>query len=511
MNPRIHLRLDDDANVECDACVIGSGAGGAVVAARLARRGLSVVILEEGAHHTREGFRMDEGEAFRTLYQDRGLRSTSDLAITVLQGKAVGGSSVVNWTTCFRLPDAVLGHWAREFGVRGLSPEVLAPHFDAVEERLSIAEWPEAMANANNRVLLDGCRRLGYSVNPLRRNVRHCANSGYCGMGCPVDAKQAMHLTYLPDALERGAELYACVRAHRIEVSRGKATSVLGIAVEPESGRPTGRQIRVRAKTVVVSAGALNSPTLLLRSGLDDGKVGRRTFLHPTVATAAFFDHPIHGYYGAPQSIGSHHFADRGEGRVGFFLETPPIHPMLSATASPAFGERQFEVMSRLSHMQSLIALAIDGFLPGDPGGRVTLDRRGRMRFSYPIREPLEEAFRAATVEMARIQLAAGAKEVRSLHLEPVIVRSEADLEKLERAPYGANHHSIFSAHQMGGCPMGEDEEVCVVDSELRHRRVDNLHVVDGSVFPTSLGVNPSETIYALAHWAGERISTEVR
>lgn len=510
-HPRVHHRLEADLEIERDVCVIGSGAGGAVIAAGLARKGLSVVLLEEGAYRTRSEFRMDEGEAYRTLYQDRGLRSTSDLAITILQGKAVGGSTVINWTTCFRVPDGVLAHWAREFGVRGWTPEALAPHFEAVEQRLSIAEWPEALANANNRVLLDGCRRLGYSVGPLRRNVRRCANTGYCGMGCPVDAKQAMHLTYVPDAIESGAELFACVRAQRIEMAQGRARSVLGLAVDPESGRPTGRQIRVRARALVLSAGALNTPALLLRSGLDDGKVGRRTFLHPTVAMAAFFEHPIHGYYGAPQSIVSHHFADRGEGRMGFFLETPPVHPMLAATASPAFGASQFEVMSRLSHMQALIALAIDGFLPGDEGGRVTIDREGRMRFSYPIRKPLEEAFRAASVEMARIQLAAGAVEVRSLHLDPVIVRSERDLERLERAPYGAHRHSIFSAHQMGGCPMGEDDEVCVVDSELRHRRVENLYVVDGSVFPTSLGVNPSETIYALAHRAADFVALAIQ
>src|SRR5690606_31298664 len=265
-HPRVHHRLEADLEIERDVCVIGSGAGGAVIAAGLARKGLSVVLLEEGAYRTRSEFRMDEGEAYRTLYQDRGLRSTSDLAITILQGKAVGGSTVINWTTCFRVPDGVLAHWAREFGVRGWTPEALAPHFEAVEQRLSIAEWPEALANANNRVLLDGCRRLGYSVGPLRRNVRRCANTGYCGMGCPVDAKQAMHLTYVPDAIESGAELFACVRAQRIEMAQGRARSVLGLAVDPESGRPTGRQIRVRARALVLSAGALNTPALLLRS-----------------------------------------------------------------------------------------------------------------------------------------------------------------------------------------------------------------------------------------------------
>lgn len=507
MRGTIHERLDGDLALDCDVCVIGSGAGGAVVAARLAERGLRVVMLEEGAYRTRADFRMDEGEAYRSLYQDRGLRSTRDLAITVLQGRTVGGSALVNWTTCFRLPDRVLQRWERDFGVRGLGPATLAPHFDAVEARLGISEWPEPLANANNRALLEGCRRLGYQVAPLRRNVRGCANLGYCGMGCPVDAKQAMHLTYIPDGLEKGMQLFASLRAERIEVRKGRAMEVLGLALDPVSARPTGRQLRVRPRAVIASAGALNTPVLLLRSGLDDGKVGRRTFLHPTLAMSSFFDAPVNGFYGAPQSVGSHHFADRGPGKVGFFLETPPIHPMLAATASPAFGEEQLALMARLSHMQALIALLIDGFLPEEEGGRVSLGRDGRMVFEYPVGPPLEEAFRAASVEMARIQLAAGAREVRSLHLEPVVVKSEAELEKLERAPYGALQHSIFSAHQMGGCPMGEDEEVCVVDSDLRHHRVENLYVVDGSVFPTSLGVNPSETIYALAHWAGERIA----
>lgn len=502
--------LIEDLELSCDVCVVGSGAGGAVLAARLAAAGLSVVMLEEGGAFGRADFRMQEREAYRDLYQERGLRGTDDLAITVFQGKAVGGSTLVNWTTCFRVPDDVLVHWRDRHGVEGLGPEVLAPHFEAVEERLSITTWPEALANENNRVLLEGCRRLGWEVNPLRRNVRHCANTGYCGMGCPVDAKTDMHLTYLPDALERGMTLLTRVRAERIEVRGDRATGVVGWAMDPATDRPTGRRVRVRAQAVSCSAGALNSPMLLLRSGLDDGKVGRRTFLHPTVAMVALFDREIRPFYGAPQSIGSHQFAQRGEGKMGFFLETPPIHPMLAATAYPAFGVEQQAFLSQLAHVQGLISLSIDGFLPGDVGGRVSLGRGGKMCFDYPVRGALEESFRASCVAMARIQLAAGAREVRSLHRQPVVVRSEKDLPKLEAAPYGALRHAIFSAHQMGGCAMGEDPARAVVDSRLRHHRIRNLHVVDGSVFPTSLGVNPSETIYALAHWAAEHVAASV-
>ena len=503
------LRADEE--VRCDVCIVGSGAGGAVLAAGLVERGLEVVMLEEGGHHTRSEFDLQEAHAFPMLYQERGLRATADLAITVLQGRGVGGSTTINWTTCFRTPEAIFEHWRRAHGVEGIDGQTLAPHFDAVEERLSIHEWPLALANANNRVLLDGCRALGWTVAPLRRNVKGCVNSGYCGMGCPVDGKQSMLVTYVPDAVDRGMSLWVHARAERIEVSGGKVVAVHASALDPATDRPTGRRLVVRPKVFVSSAGAINGPALLLRSGLNaNGRVGKRTFLHPVVAMAAFFDEPVNAFYGAPQSVGSHHFADRGEGKVGFFLETPPVHPMLAATAFGGFGAAQQDFLARLPTLGVLIALSIDGLLPGDEGGTVSLRRDGRVRIDYPVSDALAESFRASCMAMARIQLAAGSREVCSLHPDPVVVRSDADLPALEAAPYGSLRHSIFTAHQMGGCAMGADPDTSVVDSNLRHHQIHNLFVVDGSVFPTSLGVNPSETIYALAHWARDRVAAAV-
>ncbi|HEY0838741.1 MAG TPA: GMC family oxidoreductase, partial [Vulgatibacter sp.] len=295
------------------------------------------------------------------------------------------------------------------------------------------------------------------------------------------------------------------------EVERGRIAAVRAVALDPASDRPTGRRLIVRPKVAVSSGGAINGPALLLRSGLNaNGRVGRRTFLHPVVAMAAFFDEPVNAFYGAPQSVGSHHFADRGEGRMGFFLETPPIHPMLAATAFGGFGVEQQDFLARLPNLGVLIGLSIDGLLPGDEGGTVSLRSDGRVRVDYPVSDALAESFRASCLAMARIQLAAGSRDVASLHLDPVRLRSEADLPRLEAAPYGALRHAIFTAHQMGGCAMGADPETSVVDASLRHHRIPNLFVVDGSVFPTSLGVNPSETIYALAHWARDSVAAAV-
>ena len=499
-----------DVDVECDVCVIGSGAGGAVLAEGLVSRGLRVIMLEEGSHHTNADFDMQEGHAFPMLYQERGGRATADLAIAILQGRAVGGTTVINWTTCYRTPDRILEHWRSKHGIEGLDPQTLAPHFDAIEQRLNITEWPPEAMNANNRVLWDGCKKLGWEVTPLRRNVNGCANSGYCGLGCPVNGKQSMLVTYVPDAVQQGLTLYANTRADRLEYQDQKIVAVHATVRDPADDQPNGRKITVRPKVVAVCGGAINSPALLLRSDISEGGVGRRTWLHPVVAIIGFHEHDINGFYGAPQSVGSHQFIDRGPDKVGFFLETPPMQPMLSSLAFTGFGAARHQVISQLPRINTLIALSVDGLLPGDEGGTVSLRSDGRVSIDYPVGPALQESFRESSKVMAEIALAAGATRASSLHLQPIPLKTKQDIALLDAAPWGALEHPIFTAHQMGGCTMGVDPQTSVVDPTLRHHRYKNLFVVDGSVFPTALGVNPSETIYGLAHWATDTVASAI-
>ncbi len=459
-----------DVEERPDVCVIGSGAGGAVVAARLAEKGASVVVLEEGGAFDRDAFDMREETAYPRLYQERGARATADLAITVLQGRAVGGGTVINWTTSLRVPGPVLDHWARHHGVSDLDAAALLPHFEAVERRLSIRPDVLDAVNANNRVLWDGCERLGWSKALVPRNVSGCLRLGYCGMGCPVDAKTSMDRTYVPDAIAAGARVYANVRVTQIDAAGGRATAVFGDVRDPATDLPTGRRVVVRPRAVVVSGGAINSPALLLRSGLDaNGRVGRRTFLHPVVASIALFPRPIEGWQGAPQSVASTQFEERGQGRMGFFIETAPIHPMLAGTSLGGFGAGHAEVMGRLGSAQALLALCLDGFHDGDEGGTVSLRDDGRVRLDYPISPALWEALREGNKAMARIQLAAGAERVLSLHDPPVELRGEADLPKLDAAPWEPMRVSLYSAHPMGGCAMGRDPARSVVDSKALH------------------------------------------
>ncbi len=503
MNVRSGAELHADHEVECDVCVVGSGAGGAVLAAGLTARGLKVVMIEEGAYRTSEDFRaLSERVNTPMLYQERGTRSTSNVAITILQGRTVGGGTTVNWTTCFRTPERILSHWGSHMGLDALAPGSLDDHFAAVEERLNIQPWQEDLVNANNAALARGCEALGWDAHVLRRNVKGCANSGFCGFGCPFDAKQAMHLTFLPDAVKAGMELWSSMRAERIEVAGDRAVAVHAVAMDRDRDRTREVRLTVRPKVVTVCGGAINSPALLMRSSIDHGPLGRRTFLHPVVAVPGEYRERIEPFYGAPQSVSSHHHIDRGDDRMGFFLEAAPLHPMLTGSAMPVFGARAAKEMAALPHLAGLIALHVDGLLPGDDGGTVRLRGDGRIAVDYPVKPWLQEAMAASHAALARVHLAAGAKRVITMHQQPTELWSEADLPKLAEARFGAHAHAIFSAHQMGGCAMHADPALGVVDVEHRHHRVPNLFVVDGSVLPTALGVNPSETIYGLAHRA---------
>jgi len=487
--------------IECDVCVVGSGPGGSVAAALLAQAGAKVVVLEEGGNYTRKDFNMQEGWAYPHLYQDGGNRTTDDLGILILQGRAIGGGTTVNWTSSLRPPASTLALWSSRHGVSGWDATSLEPHFRAVEQRLGVRPGDESDVNANNRKLREGAEKLGLKTQLIPRNVKGCARLGACGLGCPLDAKQSAALTYLQDAVKAGADVYTRARAKLLEVDRGHLRAVVAEVLDPTTGLPTGRRFVVHPRRgAVLAAGALNTPALLLRSrvGLGSGCVGERTFLHPTVPLVALYDEPIEGFYGPPQSVACRDHADRGA-KVGFFLETAPVHPMLAAVALPGMGASHRRFMERLAHAQATIALLIDG-QKDDPGGKVRVESDGRLRLHYPFPPALAEAASEAVVEMARIQLAAGAREVVSLHDDPVVVTAAAELEKLRRVPVQLGRYTLFSAHQMGGAAMGGNSRSSVVDADGKHRELDNVWIMDGSVFPTGLGINPQLTIFAGAH-----------
>jgi choline dehydrogenase-like flavoprotein len=494
--------LDGHRTLEADVVVIGSGAGGGVTAEILALSGLKVLIVEEGALRSSKDFKMREAEAYPSLYQESAARKTRDKSINILQGKAVGGSTTVNWTSSFRTPPATLAFWQREFGLKDYSQEALAPWFAMMEQRLHIEDWPTP-PNENNELLRKGAAKLNIPVASIRRNVKGCWNLGYCGMGCPTNAKQSMLVTTIPSALQHGATLLTHARAERFVWQGDRADSLQCSALAADGLAPNGQRITLRARHFVVAGGAINSPALLLRSRAPDphSLLGRRTFLHPTLISAGIFEQAVDGFNGAPQTIYSDHFLETQaiDGPVGFKLEVPPMHPVLLSTTMAGFGELHADTMRQFSHLQGMLALLRDGFHEDARGGRVHLRSDGSPELDYVMSQPMWDGAQRALLAMAEIQFAAGALKVAPVHERARHYTSWAEAQKeIAALPMKPLLTRVASAHVMGGCTMSGDERGSVVAGDGRYRGLSNVSVHDGSLFPTSVGANPQLSIYGI-------------
>ena len=495
--------LQAGRTIEADVVIVGSGAGGGVTAEILALAGLKVVIVEEGALKSSKDFKMREAEAYPALYQESAARKTRDKAINILQGRTVGGSTTVNWTSSFRTPDGTLAYWQKNFGLGDYSAVALAPWFELMEQRLGITPWLTA-PNENNDLLRRGAHRLGIPTGVISRNVRGCWNLGYCGMGCPTNAKQSMLVTTIPSALDHKATLVTHARADKL-IFRGDAVDhLLCSALGADGLAPTGQTLTLRAKHFVVAGGAINTPGLLLRSNAPNprGLLGTRTFLHPTVISGAVFEQRVDGYAGAPQSIYSDHFLTTApiDGAIGYKLEAPPLHPLLLATTLAGFGQAHARMMQQFPHVHALLALLRDGFHADSRGGSVALQANGAPVLDYPITPFVWDGVRRALLSMAEIQFAAGAKSVQPVHeLADSYTSWAAAKQGIAALPLKTHITRVVSAHVMGGCAMAADDRQGLVGPDGRYHGVRNLSVHDGSLFPTSIGANPQLSIYGIA------------
>ncbi|MGI5310148.1 GMC family oxidoreductase N-terminal domain-containing protein [Rheinheimera sp. WS51] len=502
-----------DQHFTADVVIIGSGAGGGIAAEQLSAAGFSVLLLEEGAYYRREHFVMQERWAYPNLYQEGAARKTKDQAIGILQGRTVGGSTTVNWTTSIRTPQATLDFWQTEFGLNFTKEDDLTPYFHLAEQRLNIKQWALA-PNANNAKLQYGCQQLGWQYTVINRNVSHCANLGYCGMGCPIDAKQSMLVSTIPSALQKGARLISRLSVRQLVWQDDKVQALEAVPVD-EHFQPTDTiKVRIQAKHYIVAAGAIGSPALLLRSNVPNpsGRLGKHTYLHPTVVSGAVFAEDINGHSGAPQSIYSDQFVwPEDPQQLGYKLEVPPIHPVLMATKLIGVGEQHAKLMQHFNRLQVTIALMRDGFHPQSQGGQVLLDKFAQPVLDYPLTDYLWHGMRQALLSMAELQFAAGAKQVLPLHHDAKLYNSWPEAKAgIEQLPMTALRQTVVSAHVMGGCNMSKSAEKGVVNEHGRHHQLTNLSVLDGSILPTSLGANPQLTIYALVWKHCQHLTTEL-
>ena len=490
--------------IVCDVAIIGSGAGAGITAELLAKAGLQVVLIEEGPLKSSTDFNQKESEAYPSLYQESAARKTGDKAINILQGRCVGGSTTVNWTSSFRTPAPTLKFWQDKFGLSSYTTEALAPYFAQAEQRLNITPWLMA-PNENNDLLRRGAVKLGIPAASIARNVKGCWNLGSCGLGCPTNAKQSMLVTTIPAALELGAQLLTEVRAERFELANGKVTALICRNVEPngafaQAGLARGA-IKIIAKHFVLAGGAINSPAVLLRSAAPDphGRLGTRTFLHPVVMSSSVFAQKVEAWSGAPQSIYTDHFLQTQaiDGAMGYKLEAPPLHPLVFASTVPGFGQGQHELLSSFPHNHTLLALLRDGFHEDAPGGKVGLRGDNSAVLDYPLTDYVMDGARRALLSMMEIQFAAGARQVFPLHEMAAPYTSWAQARAAVLAlPMKPHLLKIVSAHVMGGCCLASTEVQGVTRPDGMHWQLENLSIHDGSVFPTSIGANPQLSVY---------------
>jgi choline dehydrogenase-like flavoprotein len=493
------------ATLECDVAIIGSGAGAGITAELLSAAGLKLVIIEEGPLKSSSDFHQLESEAYPGLYQESAGRKTADKGINILQGRCVGGSTTVNWTSSFRTPSSTLAYWREHFGLAELSDDAMSPWFYQAEQRLNIGPWLAA-PNENNDLLRRGALKLGIAAAAIQRNVKGCWNLGSCGMGCPTNAKQSMLVTTIPAALDRGATLLVETRAERFELQAGRIAALHCVAVQANGAvAPDARTTRVVARHYVLAGGAINSPALLLRSAAPDPHrlLGTRTFLHPVVASVATFDHLVAGWQGAPQTIYSDHFLDLDpiDGPIGYKLEAPPLHPLIFATTMTGYGRDAAAQLAKFPNTHALLALMRDGFHAESPGGRVKLRSDGSPELDYPLTPFVLDGARRALLSMAELQFAAGAQQVSVGHeLAPRYTGWAEARDSIAKLPMQPLLTKVVSAHVMGGCGLAADDKRGVVRPDGVHWQLDNLSVHDGSLFPTSIGANPQLSVYGLVN-----------
>jgi choline dehydrogenase-like flavoprotein len=488
--------LTRDVDESADAVVVGTGAGGGMAIRELARAGLKVIALEEGGYHTPADFTQREDAMIPMLFQDRGARSTADFAIRVLMGRGVGGSTIHNTNLCKRTPPEILDQWARKYGVVGCGERDLAPIFEEVERDLSVIEIPETQRNPNNQVLARGAAALGFRGAPLRHNRIGCRESGFCELGCSYDAKQNVTKVLLPAAFAANDQttILSDVRAVRVLHSGGAVTGVEGTAMD-RTGTPIAR-VTVKAKVVVLSASAVGSAALALASGLPDPaqQIGRGLRLHPGAAVAGFFDERIDGVYGIPQSYECTElldFDEKSDRRV--WITTAFAHPIGAAASLPGFGAAHMALMRRYSHMSVLTAMVHD-----ETEGRVTLGD-GAPRLDYVMNDADRVQLARGLSACARILFAAGAREVVLATIPALRFTRPDEVDRITPELVLPHKIPLLAVHPMGTLRLGEDPKTSALKSTGEHHHVRGLFALDGSIFPTSIGVPPQISIYGFA------------
>lgn len=476
--------------ISTDFAVIGSGAGGSVVAYHLAAAGARVAMIERGAWLHPGDFSHDEPEMIARIYKDGGAQTNNDADMFVLQGNCVGGSTVLTNAVCFRMPEEVRASF-EQHGC-AFPKELLAQSHARVESVLGVSALPVGVHNPATAVLASGFAEIGVEHGGFQKAMQECIGCGYCNVGCRYGRKLDASQTWVPMSVQHGAVVIPDTEILRIDHHRGHVRGLLG------RDRNTGEAVRIVADRYVLAGGAINTPELLLRSGLHKGRAGKRTSFNAGSIVFGEFGQELDGFDGDQMCV--HHINER------YVIEQIQNPPVSSALTMPGFYGDHAQRMLQYRRMAALGVL-----VPTKPTGEVFLGlghRLLRRLFDHAdIRYRMSEVelrdFRDGCKIAARAMLAAGAKSVYMPCANPIVIEKEAHLDRVDAAMRSQSDLVGFgSSHPQGGACRGSDPAIAVVDQEFRVRGIDNLFVADGSLFPHSVRVNPMLSIMATADYA---------
>ncbi len=499
--------VGESATLQADVCVVGSGAGGGVIAAELQRAGKSVLVLEMGQYRNESDFKQLELPGMFELYLGGGLAASEDGSIAILAGSTLGGGTVVNYMNCIRTPEHIRKEWAA-LGVEGIAEPEYEDHIEAIWRRLGV-NGTATSQNRTHKKLIQACKELGYPHRALTRNTDVACEDprvcGYCFAGCQKGCKQSTMKTFLQDAADAGARFVVGARAERILVQDGRAAGVQATVTHQDGSTSA---LKVDAPVVVLACGSIESPALLLRSGVGGPAAGKHLRLHPASLVMGVYDEPIEGWIGQIQSALSDQFTDC-EGEHGFLIEATTVAPAILAMSLPwVDGASHKELLARAFKFAApFISVARDH---GE--GEVLIDEHGRALTRWSFADEIDaRMFHRAMVELAKLHRAAGAREIVTLYQEPVTWREGEDfdvfLTDIEQGSLAANDIAAFTAHQMGSCRMGSDPTQSVADGRGELHDTRGVWIGDGSAFPTAPGVNPMISIMSLAHRTAANIA----
>lgn len=497
--------------INCDVLVIGSGAGGAVMAKELSESGLNVAVVEEGFKHESSEFTGEPREMLPLLYRDMGTTMTfypasiSQPGVLLPLGECLGGTTVINSSTCFRTPDFLLENWTND-GLEDMRPEDMVPYFERVEKTLSVRPVSLNLMGEANARIMEGTESLGYDGGPLKKNATGCDATGVCQYGCPTDAKQAMHISYIPLATQKGAKFYTGFKAKWIVTKNGRVDKVGGIVFR--RGKEKIGKFVAEADVVVLAAGAIHTPCLLLENRIanSSGMVGRNLRIHPAGSVISVFPESIYGWKGVSQSYGVTEFFDEG-----ILLEGGMIPPSIGAAAHPSIGRELCDLLGdwkKTSVFGSMIADSDSvGRVWNLPGWMPIMG--GKPFISYRVGEQDKNRMVKSLAEISRIALAAGAEKVYPGIAQGGWITSQREVEEILNSADRISPSQItWSAyHPQGTCRMSVDPSDGVIDSYCRTHEIDNLFVSDASIFPECVHVNPQISIMAFANRCADYIA----